>query len=575
MGTDKARDGGVTRGALMIALLYGAIGGLWIVLSDQVAEAIAPGNGSSVLVQTIKGLAYIGVTSGVLFWLVKRHSARLRAAQQAAIESGARYQRLLDESPVAILTVSGARVMYSNRAAAEMLQGGLTTGLTNRPLADFVGEEHLSQVEEAGREALASGEAVRLEGVGMIGPEAGELTTELTIGPSPGGGPGTVQIAIIDVSKRRALERQMASMQRLEAVGQLAAGITHDFNNVLTAIFGQVHLLRRLVEGSNKANEALDQVTQAAKQAEAITRGLLAFARPAAPERRVVRLGEIVSKTAELIRPALSAAITLRVDADAPSLVSVDPIQIQQVLMNLMINARDAMPGGGTLSVRVWEDRGADEVRFEVSDTGEGMTPEVLARLYDPFFTTKPAGQGTGLGLPVAKRIIENHGGRIDVVSEQGKGATFAVSLPRVPEEGEADETHAKAIPAVRAGVTAILGEDNPHVRAVLRSSLHDMGINVLEARDGEELLRVYRRSDVRPHLLVLDMEMPGVSGAECLREIRAADPYLPVLICSGSVDEPPEAPGEGRVAFVRKPFDVPALQRVVAELLNGAAAKA
>ena len=360
---------------------------------------------------------------------------------------------------------------------------------------------------------------------------------------------------------------RLLQAQKMEAVGTLAGGIAHDFNNQLTVMLASARFALEQSAGDEDVRQALLDLSRAAEHCAQLTRSLLAFSRrnPASP--RALDARSVVAEAEELLRPLIPSSIRLDVQrVPEEARIVADPIQLQQVLVNLVVNARDAMPGGGLLSVSVRHrsvSGGEAErlglrapgayVEFAVRDTGTGMSDEVRRRVFEPFFTTKPVGQGTGLGLATAYGIVEQCDGAIAVDSQPGHGSTFRVLLPR-SEEIEAEVAPA-AVPSLQPGAgTVLLVEDEASVRRLVARMLRDAGYEVIEAPDGAEALRLGRQQIEHVAALVTDLDMPRLSGVDLARRLARQRPDLPVLFISGlapqSADDIP--PGAG---FLGKPF--------------------
>ncbi len=374
-----------------------------------------------------------------------------------------------------------------------------------------------------------------------------------------------------EIAEHRATGVNLVHAQKMEAVGHLTGGIAHDFNNLLMAVLGSLKLLRkRLPAEDAKARQLLDNALAGAERGTGLTRRLLAFGRrqPSQPER--VELNRLVRGMADLLRNSLSAAIQLqlRLPPDLPP-VQVDPNQLELALLNLVVNARDAMPAGGTITItgRVAEPEpealppGAYTV-LSVADTGEGMDEATLARATEPFFTTKPAGKGTGLGLPMVQGLALGSGGQFLLRSVPGIGTEAELWLPQAPAETAAETAPSPAPaapprPVVRRSV--LLVDDDPLVLASTRAMLEDLGHAVLEASSGPqalELLRAGRAAD----LVITDYAMPGMTGVQLATAIRQLRPGLPVLLATGYAEVPSE--GEAALPRLEKPFDAEAIAR-------------
>ncbi len=395
---------------------------------------------------------------------------------------------------------------------------------------------------------------------------------------------GTVQ----DITERVQLESQLRQSQKMDAVGRLAGGVAHDFNNMLTAVGGYGQLLRDATPENPELHPLIDGVLSATRRASELTQQLLAFSRGRVLQPRVLDVRESVRGDESLLSRLIGedVELVLRLDADAP-LVLADPTQITQVLLNLVVNARDAMPGGGRLvidtgtvtlsetgTVQYPGMRPGVHAVISVSDTGTGMSAETQARIFEPFFTTKPEGQGTGLGLSTVFGIVQQSGGGIWVISEPGRGTTFTVYLPECL--GQANST--PAVESIKAAprtlqATVLVVEDDETVRQVSRMILEQRGYVVKEAKNGIEALDVLDRVDV--DVVVTDTVMPKMGGRELAGRLAAEHPGLPVILASGYTADAlqREGPMPDLLLFLQKPFDPETLDTTVQEALGRAPA--
>ncbi|MBK7403022.1 MAG: response regulator [Myxococcales bacterium] len=379
-------------------------------------------------------------------------------------------------------------------------------------------------------------------------------------------------------------EEQLRQAQKMEAIGALAGGIAHDFNNLLTGIISYAHFALEAARKGESVSEDVTEIEKAARSAAQLTRQLLAFSRQQVLSPRVLDLDEILLQLEKMLRRVLGEDVELRYLSDGePHRCKVDPGQIEQVIMNLAINARDAMPNGGKLTLELCAtdlDRGyADEhlevtagphVMLAVTDTGVGMDAVTVARIFEPFFTTKEQGKGTGLGLSTVFGIIKQSGGHLWVYSEPGLGSSFKVYLPAVEAPIVPPRAEARGRP-LQGHETILLVEDDPQVRAVLRTILRRAGYEVLEAPGGEQALLTSREHAGRIHLLVTDLVMPGMNGREVAERVEAERPGLKVLYMSGYTGNTLGLVGaidEG-VAFLQKPITPTDLLTKVREVLD------
>jgi len=389
--------------------------------------------------------------------------------------------------------------------------------------------------------------------------------------------------------ERKGMEEQLLQAQKMEAVGNLAGGVAHDFNNVLTAIMGYSELILDALPEGHPEHNHIEEIRKAGERAAALTRQLLAFSRKQILQPEVLCLNEVVSGMTKMLKRMIPEDVELVAVLD-PALdrVKLDPMQMEQVLMNLAVNARDAMPKGGKLTLETAnaeldaaytkihpEIQPGNYVMLAVSDTGCGMDEEIQARIFEPFFTTKEKSKGTGLGLSTVYGIVKQSGGSIFVYSEPGKGTAFKIYLPRVEEvpgeRGPAVEK--RPVPALPQGAeTVLVAEDDETLRRLIYEILQSSGYAVLEAGRGEEALRLAGEHAGPIHLLITDMVMPGMGGREVAGRLAALRPGTRVLYVSGYTDDAVVRHGvlESGVAFLQKPFVPEALLRKVREVLDG-----
>lgn len=396
-----------------------------------------------------------------------------------------------------------------------------------------------------------------------------------------------------DVSEQRHLEEQFRQSQKMEAVGQLAGGIAHDFNNLLTAILGNTQLLLRELPPGDAKRGDVEEIRRASERAAALTRQLLAYSRRQMLRPEVLDLNGVVADMDRMLRRLIGEHITLRTVL-APDLgrVRADPSQLEQVIVNLAVNARDAMAGGGMLTIETasvdldatWAAEhlgappdGGPYVMVAVSDTGTGMTAAVRAHLFEPFFTTKEVGKGTGLGLATVYGIVKQSGGYISVYSEPGQGTTFKIYLPRLPASAPQPPGTPAARAEGRGSETVLIVEDEAAVLHLSRRALEAQGYVVLAAGDPRDALRIVERHGGPIDLLLTDVVMPGLSGRELAEQLTARRPGVRVLYMSGYPGDAVVQGGAlpGGSAFLQKPFSPDGLARKVRDVLDARAATA
>ncbi len=388
-----------------------------------------------------------------------------------------------------------------------------------------------------------------------------------------------------NITEQRRMAQQLIQSQRMEAIGNLAGGIAHDFNNLLTGMIGYLAFVQRRVQGDASVRDDLAQVERAARRAAALTSQLLSYARRQMIVPTLVDLNAAVTALEPMIRRLVGEDIEVVSDLDESlGTTRVDPGQLEQVLLNLVANAREAMPSGGTLDIRTRnvalnegdaragaELRPGEYVALEVRDSGIGMGPEVLAHIFEPFFTTKPPGVGTGLGLAMCYGIVKQSDGHIEVESEPGRGSRFTVLLPVAKAASEPAAGGGQ--PEFRGGrETVLLVEDDPTVRELTSRMLRELGYTVLETANAAEARTCVARQEGAIHLLLTDVVMPGGSGRELATELAGRRPGLRVLFMSGYTADVMLRQGvvQDTVAFLSKPFTQEALAEAVREALDG-----
>jgi two-component system cell cycle sensor histidine kinase/response regulator CckA len=504
----------------------------------------------------------------------------LAAAPAPAMSAPAVPDDLFRDAPMGVaLADAGGTILDANRAFAQFFGGAVLKG---RTLADLVAATDRAAVAQ--RIAKVTGGSTDTGAIELRAPQAqNERMAELFASPMPG---AKAVLYLVDVTEQKALETKFAQSQKMQAVGQLAGGVAHDFNNLLTVIIGNCEFLLMRHPAGDPSFKELNEVHQNALRAATLVGQLLAFSRKQTMQPKVLAPSDVVGELAQMLRRLLREGIELKVEKDeALWPVHADEAQLSNALINLVVNARDAMPDNGTVTIRLSNETVAttsslgsaimppgDYVRLEVADTGIGMSKEIQSKIFDPFFTTKPVGQGTGLGLATVYGIVKQSGGFIDVRSDVGKGTSFFIYLPR--HAGEIAQP-AEAAPAARDVTgqdTILLVEDEEAVRSFAARALRMRGYNVLEAGGGEEALEIVQGgADI--HLVITDVVMPNMDGPTMVKHVKALKPELPVIFMSGYAEEAfRRDESAGDIHFLPKPFGLKQLAAKVKDVLSGTA---
>ena len=507
-----------------------------------------------------------------------------RAEAEAARE---RYADLYDFAPIGYFTVTrDSSIREANLTGARLL-GVERSQLLGRRLGALVAEADRPAFNAALARAIES-QAQEACGVTLAaapGAAASPVYLQMTISASPGG--EELRVVAVDATERKRSEDQVRTSQKLEAIGQLAGGVAHDFNNLLTIILSNAEVALRDVAAGTPGHESLLELTAAGRRAAALTRQLLAFSRKQVVRPRTVDLNTLMRNIGDMLRRLVGEQIDLQLSL-APDVapVEVDPVQLDQVMMNLAVNARDAMPSGGALTLstanldpsvddrRRGPNRSGPFVRLTVTDTGTGMDAATMEHIFEPFFSTKREGHGTGLGLATVFGIVKRCGGEIAVRSEPGAGTTFAIDLPRslAPLPSRSPSGEKEASPR-RGTETILLVEDEGALLRIAERTLRSAGYTVLAASSGAEALRVCERHPDPIDLAVSDLVMPGMSGATFGAHLRRVHPETKLLYMSGYTADaltPEHGVMDPAVPLLNKPFTGAELARKVRDVLEG-----
>jgi two-component system cell cycle sensor histidine kinase/response regulator CckA len=537
-------------------------------------------------------VARLHVKPKTLGLITARDVSERRRTETALRDSETLKRSILESALDGIITMDHQGTIIEFNPAAERVFGFSREKAVGQRLAQLI-------IPAASREAYARGMTHYLNtGEGTIldkrievialRADGSEFPVELTVTAIRIKDNPVFTAFVRDVTERRQLEEQFRQAQKMEAVGQLAGGVAHDFNNLLTVINGYCDLLLKSIQPDDPCRESLEEIHKAGERSVGLTRQLLAFSRRQVLAPRTLNMNAVMANTEKMLRRTIGedVALTMALDPNLGS-VQADPGQIEQILLNLAVNARDAMPTGGRLTietrnVELNDDYDASHpnsptgphVLLKVTDTGCGMSPEAKARIFEPFFTTKGPGKGTGLGLATVYGIVHQSGGHIDVETEVGVGTTFNIYLPRDDMPVATKKTLSTLRPPPRGSETVLLVEDEDGVRALTRCVLTGCGYSVLEAVEGDEAVRVAAGHSEPIHLLISDVVMPGAGGRVVADRVTELHPEAHVLFVSGYTDDAVVRHGvsQQEVNFLQKPFSPFALAHKVREVLDSPA---
>ncbi len=562
--------------ARRIVLIYILVAAAWILLSDRAVALVAPDVANATRLSIVKGWAFVAFTALLLYHFIRRSFAAERAIREGLAASEARFAQAFqaNPSPLAITRETDGTFLSANESFCHLME---------RPLAELVGctaadlelypdaetrDQLVVRLQAEGRlrnheltlrtgtgqpvHVLVSVERIRVDGQPCLLTAFHDLTLQRR-----------------NEAERLRLEAEAQHFHKLESLGTLAGGVAHDMNNILGAIMGMASLVQERHPSDAGLARDMDTLLRAAGRGRDLVRGLTDFARKGLQEPRPTDLNELLGREADLLRRTTLQRIQVDLDLepDLP-LVLGDPGSLSNAVMNLCVNAMDAMPDGGTLRLAT-RFLAPGSVQLSVTDTGVGMPPEVLQRAMDPFFTTKPLGQGTGLGLSLAFSIAKAHQGRLEIESTPGRGTEVRLVLPAYgPDPALAGGAPAVAAPPDQPPLRVFLVDDDDLVRMTLPAMFEALGHRTEAVASGPEALALLANG-TPPDLVVLDVNMPGMDGLEVHRRLREAHPRLPVLFASGLKDVRLERllDEDPVTAYLPKPFTLPELQRRLAAL--------
>ena len=567
----------VLKQAELIALLY--------LENDLVAQGFTPGR--LAVLELLASQASISLQNAVLYEDLQHENAERKFAEASLRKSRQLLQDIIDASTAVVYVKDcQGRYLLVNRRFEELFHV-TGEGIAGRTDHDLFPKERADAFRSFDQRVLVAGKAMESE---ELVPQDDALHTYISIKAplrdETGALYGVCGIST-DFTERKRLEQQLRESQKIEAIGRLAGGIAHDFNNLITVINGYSQLLRTALRNDSQLREKVDEIYKAGEQASALTQQLLAFGRRQRVQPKVLDLNELLGQMAKMLRRVVSEDIEFSfVPNSQAARVCCDPGQIQQVIMNLVVNARDAMPRGGKLVVstentNVSGDAGwrcavpaGNYVQLIVTDTGFGMDAETKSHIFEPFFTTKEVGKGTGIGLATVHGIVQQANGYIYLESEAGKGTSFHIYFPRVEE---AAGMLSFPVPSVaprqlRGSESILLVEDQEGLRKLCVEILKKQGYNVLTAGNGREALLTAETYHGRIDLMITDMIMPQLGGRELAEQLPASHPETKILFMSGYADRSCQLDQVSfQYSYIEKPFPPEALLKKIREILESA----
>ncbi len=513
-------------------------------------------------------------------------------AEDQLLESEARYKTLLEHAPVAVMINQNNRVVLLNKACLQLFGATDKEQLLGKtPYELFHSNCHEAVCARIATMLLQQAPVPALEET-IVRLDGTPVEVEVTAAPFPSKGETGIHVVLRDISERKKaeqahqqIEEQLRHSQRMEAIGTLAGGIAHDFNNILTAIIGYAHISQMGLPPEAPQRGPIQQITEAANRATHLTRDLLLFSRKQTTVRRVIDLNDCLANTKGFLERIISENIVLEIHfSQEPIKVYADPQQLDQVLLNLAANARDAMPDGGRIAlsselVRLDPDaavllglaNAGEYAVIRFADTGKGIEAEDLARVFDPFFTTKEIGKGTGLGLPIVYGIVTGHDGVVKIASTPGQGTELTIYLPCSRDKAPAAKTLVADEPLPRGAETILMAEDSERIREMISQVLAEFGYQVITAVDGEDAVRLFKQHADQIRLLLFDLVMPHLGGPEAYQQIRQIRPDIPVLFTTGYAPQV----AEGKLSreqieqLLHKPYAIVKLLKAVRSALD------
>jgi len=516
---------------------------------------------------------------GIQVWV--RDISEHKQAEEELRDSEKRLKTILDsiQAGIVLINVETHTIVDANPAAIKMI------GAPKEEIIDHVCHKFICSAEKGKCPITDLGQEIDNSERILFTATGEEVPILKTVTPILLNGQAHLLESFFDITEKKKLEAQLQQAQKMEAIGTLAGGIAHDFNNMLQAISGYTQILLMGKKASDPDYEKLEAIEKSAQRASDLTKRLLIFSRKVESKLRPVGLNQEIEQVSKMLERTIPKMINIELHlAENLKIINADPAQIEQIMMNLGVNARDAMPDGGRLIFET-ENVILDEqyckihlgarpgkyVKLSISDTGHGMDREILSHIFEPFYTTKETGKGTGLGLAMVYGIVKNHGGYIMCYSEPGEGTTFKIYFPIIEKEIKTMESKEEKVPIKGGSETILLVDDEEAIRELGEDIFTRFGYTVLMASDGESALEIYSEKKEEINLVILDIIMPGIGGRRCLEKLLKMNPRVKVIIASGySINGPTKEVLEaGAKGFISKPYDMRGMLKTVRKILD------
>lgn len=605
----------VRNGALRIALIYAIIGVVYIVVSDRVLGMLFNDVQTVTVIGTLKGWAFVGTTAVLLWYLIRRHSARLLASEVKRLEREALLSSVLDTvGGYLYVKDTSYRYQYGNAAVCNLF--GITAEhLVGCEDTRFLDAETAAKLRANDRRVIENGERLEAEEE-HVSVQAGikrtYLSVKMPLRRADGSIYGLCGIST-DITERKAteaersrLQAQLVQAQKMEAIGQLTGGIAHDFNNILASVLGYTALALEETQAHNRTESDgselksyLLQIKKAGERASSLVTKMLQFsrARPVEGVAPPLHVQSAISEIITMLRPTIPSSIAIQMDlTNSAEIIRLDSVELHQLLTNLIINARDAIEGSGIITVKLRRRllRGdalctvcnaaihGELIELSVTDTGQGISAKSLDEVFDPFYTTKEVGKGTGLGLSVVHGIVHRLGGHILVRTQLGSGTTLSLLFPPAAEPARTAAAVTESIPAepvpeviTRSTATpkvttrVMVVDDEPALVGLLQDMLERSGYQVMAYTDSRAALQAFVAAPAAVDLVISDQTMPGMTGMELARHMLASRSDLPILLCSGFSEQLGMAQSVGVRQVLAKPVAMPELFQAIAQELS------